>query len=150
MRKICAEAESNLTSRPWPRSDEPASLTGFVEPMTEAAVDAACLFAHRLGASLIVVATGSGRAALALSNRRPSATVLALTRTEQVARSLAVCWGVTPIIQPEVWTAERELFYAIDWAKSRGLVRPGENAVMVRGQVPGEDPSRAVLAREVR
>ena len=112
-------------------------------------MDAACLCAHRLDAALIVAATDSGRTALALSNRRPSATVLALTRTEQVARRLAVCWGVTPIVQPEASTAEQEFSYALDWARSRGLVRPGENAVMVRGQVPGEDPSRAVLAREV-
>ena len=149
MRQICVEAETHLTSRPWTRRDEPASLTDLVEPMTEAAVDAACLCAHRLGAALIVAATDSGRTALALSNRRPSATVLALTRTEQVARRLAVCWGVTPIVQPEASTAEQEFSYALDWARSRGLVRPGENAVMVRGQVPGEDPSRAVLAREV-
>jgi pyruvate kinase len=72
-----------------------------------------------------------------------------LTRNKQVARTLAVCWGVTPIVQPEASTAEREFAYAIDWARSQGLVRPGDNAVMVRGQVPGEDPSRAVLAREV-
>ena len=79
MRQICAEAEAYLTSRPWTRREEPASLTGFVEPITEAAVDAACLFAHRLDAPLIVVATDSGRTALALSNRRPTATILALT-----------------------------------------------------------------------
>jgi pyruvate kinase len=124
-------------------------LTGFVEPMTEAAVDAACLFAHRLGAALIVALTDSGRTALALSNRRPSATILAVTRTEQVACRLGACWGVTPIVQPEAWSAERQFSYAIGWARSRGLVRPGDNAVMVRGQVPGEDPIRAVLAREV-
>jgi pyruvate kinase len=149
MRQICAEAETHLMSRPWTRREEPASLAGLVEPMTEAAVDAACLFAQRLGVSLIVAATESGRTVLALSNRRPSATVLAVTRTEQVARRLAVCWGVTPMVQPESWPAEREFSYAIDWARSRGLVRPGQYAVLVRGQVPGEDRSRAVLAREV-
>ena len=42
---------------------------------------------ERLDAPLIVVATDSGRTALALSNRRPAATILALTRTEQVART---------------------------------------------------------------
>ena len=41
--------------------------------------------------------------------------------------------------QPEAATAEQELAFAIEWAKSRGLVRPGQHAVLVRGRVPGED-----------
>jgi pyruvate kinase len=150
MRQICAEAEAYLKSGARPAGDESASLAGFVEPITEATVDAACLVARRLDAPVIVVATESGRTALALSNRRPSATILAVTRTEQLARTLAVCWGVTAVVQPETATAEQELAFAIEWAKSRGLVRPDQYAVLVRGQVPGEDPSRAVLARQVR
>ena len=120
MRQICAEAEAYLKSRAGTRRREPASLAGLVEPITEATVDAACLGAQRLDAPLIVVATDSGRTALALSNRRPSATILAVTRTEQIARMLAVCWGVTPVVQPEASSAEQELAFAIDWARSRG------------------------------
>ena len=87
MRQICAEAEAYLKSGARPARGESASLAGFVEPITEATVDAACLVADRLDAPLIVVATDSGRTALALSNRRPAATILAVTRTEQVART---------------------------------------------------------------
>jgi pyruvate kinase len=112
-------------------------------------VDAACLATQRLGAPLIVVATESGRTALALSNRRPSATILAVTRTEQLAQTLAVCWGVTPAVHPEAAAAEQQLAFAIAWAKSRRLVHPGQHVVLVRGQVPGQDRNRAVLAREV-
>ena len=70
------------------------SLSGLIEPITESAVDAAHLMTEQLDAPLIVVSTESGRTAVALSNRRPTATILALTRTEQVARTLALCWGV--------------------------------------------------------
>jgi pyruvate kinase len=149
MRQICAEAESFLKSGARPALGEPASLTGFVEPITEATVDAAHLVTNRLNAPLIVVATESGRTALALSNRRPTATILALTRTEQIARTLAVCWGVTPVVQPEPASAEQDLSFAIEWARSRRLVGPGQHVVLLRGQVPGQDKSRAVLAREV-
>ena len=41
-------------------------------------MDAACLVGGPAGAPLIVVATESGRTALALSNRRPTATILAV------------------------------------------------------------------------
>jgi pyruvate kinase len=95
------------------------------------------------------VATDSGRTALALSNRRPAATILAVARTEQIARTLAVCWGVTPVVRPEALTAEAVLEFAIEWAKSRRLVHSGQHVVLVRGQVPGEERSRAVLARQV-
>jgi pyruvate kinase len=149
MRQICAEAEAYLKSGARPARGESASLAGFVEPITEATVDAACLVAHRLDAPLIVVATESGRTALALSNRRPAATILAATRTEYVARLAAVCWGVTPVVQPEATSAEQVLAFAIEWARSHRIVRPGQYVVLLRGQVPGQDRSRAVLTREV-
>lgn len=149
MRQICAEAEAYAEAGPRPAPAGAASLGGFVEPITEAVVDAACLVTRQLDAPLIVVATDSGRTALALSNRRPPATILAVTRTEQVARLLALCWGVTPLILPAPASAEEELAFACDWARSRGLVRPGQHAVLLRGLVPGQDRSRGVLAREV-
>jgi pyruvate kinase len=143
MRQICGEAEA------FRKAAESAPLAGFIEPITEAAVDAACLAARRLNAPLIVVATESGRTALALSNRRPAATILAVTRTESLARSLAICWGVTAAVQPQPATAEQEMSLAIQRAKERGVVESGQYTVLVRGQVPGEDPSRAVLIRKV-
>jgi len=150
MRQICSEAEAFLASNQRSKTATLAPLTGFVELITEATVDAACLVTSRLNAPLIVVATDSGRTALALSNRRPSATILAMTRTEQVARMLAICWGVTAVVKNESTSAEQEIAFAIAWARSRGLVCAGQHVVLLRGQIPGEDRSRAVLAREVR
>jgi pyruvate kinase len=149
MRRICAEAEEYVKSNGRPARAPPASLSGFVDPVTEAMVDAACLAAERLNAPLIVVATDSGRTALALSNRRPTATILALTRTEQVARILALCWGVTPAVAPDKLQAEQELPFAINWARERRLVQPGQRVVLLRGAMPGHVQSRAVLTGEV-
>jgi pyruvate kinase len=149
MRQICAEAEAYLETHSRPAHAVSASLTGFVDPITEATVDAACLAANRLDASLIVVATDSGRTALALSNRRPAATILALTRDVQVARLLTVCWGVIPVLISDISHAEQNLAFAIDWGRSRGLIQPGRRVVLLRGEMPGLAGSRAVLAREV-
>jgi pyruvate kinase len=150
MRRICGEAEAYLKangSGPVPLA--PASLAGLVEPITEAAVDAAFLAAKRLNAPLIVVATNSGRTALALSNRRPTATVLALTPSEQVARLLALCWGVTATVTPEHSSPQQELAFAINWARTRRLIQPGQHVVLVRGEMPGQPTSRAVVVRAV-
>ena len=149
MGQICSEAEAYLKSRGRSPLAESISLSGLIEPITEAAVDAAHLMTEQLDAPLIVVATDSGRTAVALSNRRPTATILALTRTERIARTLALCWGVTPLVRPEPSSAEDELKLAIDWAKSHSLVRSGQYAVLLRGQVAGQPRSRAVLAGEV-
>jgi pyruvate kinase len=148
MRQICAEAEAFLKANPRPATHT-APLAGLVEPVVEATVDAACLAADRLDAPLLVVATDSGRTALALSNRRPAAAILAVTRTEAVARLLAVCRGVTAVVHPGPKSAEEDMTFAVDHARSRGLVAPGRPVVLLRGQVPGGDRSRGVLVREV-
>ena len=149
MRQICAEAERFLEQGGLPARPKATPLTGLVEPITEATVDAAVLAAERLDAPVVVAATDSGRTALALSNRRPTAAILALTRTEEVARRLAVCWGVTAVVEPPATSPEQELAFAIDWAKARRLVSPGQYVVLLRGQVPGAPRSRSVLTREV-
>jgi pyruvate kinase len=149
MRQICAEAEQYVKAGGRSAHGVPATLSGFVNPDTEAMVDAGCLAAERLDAPLIVVATDSGRTALALSNRRPTATILALTQTEQVARALALCWGVAAIVAPEQLQAERELWFAIDWALERKLVQRGQHVVLLRGVMPGQVKQRAVMAVKV-
>jgi pyruvate kinase len=149
MGQICTEAEAYLESIGSSPRAESISLCGLIEPITEAAVDAAHVMTEQLDAPLIVVSTDSGRTAVALSNRRPTATILALTRTEQVARALALCWGVLPLFRPDPSPAEHELMLAIDWAKSHSLVRSGQHAILLRGQVAGQPRSRAVLAGEI-
>ena len=121
----------------------------LLSPITEAAADAACLMARRLDAALIVVAAESGRSALALSNRRPSAPVLALARSEEVARLLSLCWGVEALLLPDARSAEQVLSFGMSWAKSHGLVRQGQLAVLLRGQTARHANTVAILAGEV-
>jgi pyruvate kinase len=147
MREICAEAERYLESaRPTPLVGVPP-LADLTDAITAASVDAASLMAQRLQAPLIMVSTHSGRTALALSNRRPAAAILALARNEQVARLLNLCWGVTPVVFADAALAEQMLAHGIDWAKSHGLAHPGQHAVLVRGQqIADRSDIRAVLA----
>jgi pyruvate kinase len=150
MRHICGEAEAYQKSHGRPiAADAPASLADFVNPITESAVDAACAAARRLDAPLIVVATESGRTALALSNRRPAATILALTRNEPVARTLSLCWGVTATVIPDGSQPDEQLRFAGDWARNHGLIQSGQRVVLLRGKMPGQGESRAVFAGEV-
>lgn len=145
MQRICTEAET------WMKSQRPSipATNEEANALSDAMVEAAHLAIERLDAPLVVVATRSGRTALSLSARRPAAAALVLARSESVARALALCWGVIPLVLPEGSTPERELELAIDWARSHGLVSPGQRAVLLRGH--GDEPGRmAVVAGEVR
>jgi pyruvate kinase len=124
-------------------------LSELIDAMTAAAVDAACLMARQLDAALIVVAAASGRAARALANRRPAATILALPASEQIARRLTLCHGVIPVVLAERTTAERMLLFGVGLAKSRGLVAPGQHAVLLADQVEDRPNVRAVLTAMV-
>lgn len=148
MRRICAEAEAHSESGASPATDTNAPLSGLVPAITEAIVDAACLVAEQLDAPLIIVATELGRTALALSNRRPSASILTLTESVPVARQLGLCWGVTTRVVPTLTVSEK-IEFAVGWAKSQGLVAPGQHVVLVRGKVPGQITTRAVFAHQV-
>jgi pyruvate kinase len=149
MSRICLEAESYLEGRARVPAAAPVRLAGLIEPITEAAVDAAVLAVERLDAPVVIVATESGRTAVALSHRRPTATILALTRTERIARSLSLCWGVTALVDPDHTSADAALTRGVEWARTHDVVRPGQHVVFLRGQVAGHPRSRAVLAREI-
>ena len=148
MRSICAEAESFLkTDRPAPAGSP--SLAALIDSMTEAGVDAATLAARHLDAALIVVADDSGRSALALSNRRPGAAVLALTRTEEVARLLTLCWGVAPLRLAEAASADGVLAFGVGLAKANGLLRSGQHAVLLRGRTAEQAHAVTVMAAQI-
>ncbi len=117
MSRIVAEAEA-LMFRPEGKPGAVADFRvvgqergrmGWVEPITEGVVEAASLLGRRLGAALLVVSTHSGRTALALSKQRNAAPTLALSDDEEVARALALDWGVTPLHAPAISSAEQAL-----------------------------------------
>jgi pyruvate kinase len=150
MGRICAQAEAYLRSDAGQVSGGSASLAGLIDPVTESAVDAACLMARRLGAPVIVVAAASGRPARALANRGPGASILALPSTAQMAQRLCLCRGVVPVVLSERTTAERALMFGIDAARSRGLLGPGQHAVLMTDHVGDRSDVGAVLAGTVK
>lgn len=145
MSRIACEAEAMLpTHRP-----DSTPRPGLVQPITEGLVEAASLVCRRLGAALLVVATHSGRTALALSKHRHPTPTLALSDDAETARAMSLYWGVTPLHVPELVEGEQFLAVALDWARARHLVRPGDRVVLVRGTIPGNAVHNAMLVQEV-
>jgi pyruvate kinase len=149
MRHICEEAEAYLKKEGGQRREEAAAPSRLIDPTMDACVDAASVMTRRLDAALIVVSAASGRPARAVANRRPAAPILALPPTEEMARRLSLCWGVIPAVLSERSANERALLFGIEWAKSRGLVAPGQHAVLLTDHVGGRTDVHAVLTGTV-
>ncbi len=149
MRQICGEAEAFMKASGSRPLGSTAPLLTLIDPIAAASADAACMMTQQMDAQLIAVVDDSGRTALAVSSRRPAALILSLLRTEQVARSLSLCWGVTAVVLNEATWAERVLAFGVDWAKSHGLVASGQTAVLVRGELADRPDVRAVVAGSI-
>ncbi|MDR3620969.1 MAG: pyruvate kinase [Paludisphaera borealis] len=166
MSQIAHEAEKLMftplrSGAPWVRSaswpdvngdEEPrpsVARAGRVLPITEAVVAAASQVSQRLRAALIVVATHSGRTALALSKQRGSTPILALTDDDAVAHAMALYWGVTPLHVPELFDTGQVLAFADQWCRERDLIDTGDRVVVVRGVIPANPSHNAILVHEV-
>lgn len=147
MSRIAGEAEAFLAgARPDPG---PLERVGWITPTTEVVVKAAALACTRLNAALAVVATHSGRTALALSKQRYSTPTIALADSPGLVRAMCLYWGVSPLLLEKLSDGATALSFALDWAKQRGLVHAGDRVVLVRGTVPGNPVHNAVLVQEV-
>jgi pyruvate kinase len=123
------------------RSAEEAGTFGFAiaenapnwSPVAAAAVD----LARDTHACVIVTATKSGATARAVASLRPSQPVLALTPHPDVARWLALVWGVVPKVVDDTGAIEHTTELALRTVRASGLAAPGEHAVMTAGTTAG-------------
>lgn len=125
------------------------SRAGRVLPVTDAIVEAASTVSRRLDAALLVVATHSGRTALALSKERNASPILALTDSVEVARIMGLYWGVTALHIPELFEGGQVLAWADEWCRRNDLINSGDRVVIVRGVIPNNPNHNALLVHEV-
>jgi pyruvate kinase len=150
MSRILTEAERTAGSRPAPDGDAGEARVGWISPITEAVVESASLACRRLDAALLVVATRSGRSALAVSMQRNRTPTIALAQSEEVARQLSLLWGVVPLTAHEPTSgADGAVDHALSWARSHRLVAPGDRVVVLRGFFPDHPTHNTMVVREV-
>lgn len=130
MEKISIEAEplAARTETPPKLSHQSRRAT----PITEAVATGAVTVAHELNADLIVVASESGRTALALSRQRSNVPILAVTHREDTARRMCLYWGVHPLESRLVRQSPDALLqYVVHWGLENNTLRPGNRVVVV-------------------
>lgn len=86
-----------------------------------------------LGASVIVAATMSGHTARLISKYRPTCPIIAVTPSYDTARSLALNWGVTPVVVDEVTSSEDLVKIAEKVAVDIAGLKKGEIAIITAG-----------------
>ena len=130
MDRIAAEAEPlvHAASLNDLRDDEARRA----RPITEAVTRGAIAASEYLQPDLIVVATVTGRTALALSRFRGRVPVLAFTDREDVARRMCLYWGVTPILNRVVQqSADALLAYVLKWGERHRLLKSESKIIVV-------------------
>jgi pyruvate kinase len=131
------------------QSSDRGARAGQVLPVTDAIVEAASAVSRRLNAALLVVATHSGRTALALSKERNASQILALTDDLEVAQAMGLYWGVTALHIPELFETGQVLAWADEWCRKNDLINSGDRVVIVRGVIPNNPNHNALLVHEV-
>lgn len=84
-------------------------------------------------AELIITPTITGSTARLLSQNRPNSTILALVRTEDIARSLMLHHGVYPLVYDLGDDTETLIKRSLEMVKEKGFAKPGHRVIVTGG-----------------
>lgn len=117
--------------------------------VTDAICHATCTTAYDLNSSAIIVVTKSGRSARMISRYRPACDIIGCGTSEMVCRQLNMSWGVTPVLLEEKQDIFELFDYAVKESKKKGLVKPGDTAVITSGVPIGMSGTTNMVKVEV-
>ena len=89
--------------------------------------------ADTLGAKVICAWTSSGATGLRIARERPQSVILALTPYIEIARRLAIVWGVHPVVAVDARDERDMADRACRHAYIEGLAAEGERVLVVAG-----------------
>jgi pyruvate kinase len=124
---IVGDAEADGVHAPVP---VPRHLAG-ASVHAAALADAAVALATRAHAGAIVAVTREGRTARMLSSGRPAAAVYAATDRPEVARRLALWWGVSPLVISLEGDVDQVAARVVDHLHGTGQIAASSTAVIV-------------------
>ncbi|MGV2686846.1 pyruvate kinase, partial [Clostridium perfringens] len=115
MAKIAVEAEKQL-SYEVAVSRAKKHIPAIAGVISRAAANAA----NELKASAIISSTQSGATARRLSQCRPDCPIVAVTPDEKVAKKLALCFGVYPVVAGKVESTDEMMEESVKAAQANG------------------------------
>ncbi len=139
MVKIAAEAERSIRARGFQESKQLPTAT------PEILADSAYRAARAANAAAIVVFTNTGNSARLIARYRSPVPILAVTPNESVSRNLTVCYGVNPVLAPEVDSTDEMLAQMDRILLERHLLKRGDMVVFIAGQPVGRKGSTNMM-----
>ena len=118
--------------------DRPAALLpdlddDNVNQITEATVFAAGRMAEELDAEMVVVASGSGATALALSKDHLYVPVIGVSDSAETLRRMCLYWGVVPLPGAPTADSVALLEHITKWGRASGMLDSGDRIVLIAG-----------------
>jgi pyruvate kinase len=147
MNRIAQATEESMAGRPPLDLRKPGS--DHLQSITRAVVRGAGAIAHSLAARLVVVASHSGRTALALSQQRSTVPTIGVSSSDATLRKMCLYWGVTPLPGAPARDVEQLIRYTDAWACEAGIARPGDRVVIVGGSHLAAGPASDEMAAGV-
>ncbi len=132
MVQIVEDSESHLDYSEYRRRTVYASKN---QNVSSAVCYASVSTAHDLEAKVIVTPTVSGFTARMLSKWRPAAHIMGMSPSMSVVRQMMLYWGVKPLWAKRADSTDELIESSIDELKEKGLVQPGDIAVVTAGVV---------------
>lgn len=128
MSQIAAEAEGDLPHFGCPECER-ADDTLQAYALCKAAV----FVAESIKAKAIVTPSRSGRTPLFVSRERPNVVILAPTENDNIARKMALYWGVMPMALPTFETVDELMKHAETAALKSRFIKRGDKIVITSG-----------------
>ncbi|MBL8821687.1 MAG: pyruvate kinase [Planctomycetia bacterium] len=148
MNRIALETERNMPSSSVSMEAFQGSQ-GTLSEVVRATVQATGVLADQAHASLVIVTTRTGRAAIALSKQRYRTLTLGLSDDIAQVRRMALYWGVVPVYFPEPIDTVERVKKVTEWAKKEGLLTKGERVVYLLGASWSDSAHTTVMVQEV-
>ncbi|MDZ4658367.1 MAG: pyruvate kinase [Bythopirellula sp.] len=131
MNRIALATETSMIGQPL-RTPSKKKVDGLHD-VTSAVVRGAGTMAHSLQAKLVVVASHSGRTALALSQLRNFVPTIGVSSKESTLRQMCLYWGVTPLRNAAAENVDQLIKQIEEWTCRVGLTVSGDRIVIVGG-----------------
>jgi pyruvate kinase len=149
MNRIALATETSVQDRP-PRDPENGNGSAIaLNPITRAVVRGAGEMAYDLKAKLVVVASHSGRTALAVSQQRSFAPTVGVSSCDETLRQMCLYWGVTPLTGAPATDVQELIKFTDAWAHRVGCAKKGDRIVIVGGSHLAAGPAGDELATGV-
>jgi pyruvate kinase len=129
MNRIIKRTESDAI---YPRLLD-AGQTKPERTMADTIMESAWKASITLPAAAIVTVTTSGSTAVRAARKRPPVPILALTPSVQVARNLALVWGIHALVVEPMQEYQDMEATAVRCAAEAGFTRTGDNLVITAG-----------------